>query len=69
MWLSFDDGWKELAEVLPLVRRLHLPVTLFIPSGVVGGDGRFPWLSQCRASELLGASGCPESRFASAGFA
>jgi len=44
VWLSFDDGWKELAEVLPLIRRHHIPVTLFVPSGVLEGDGRFPWL-------------------------
>jgi len=44
VWLSFDDGWREVREVLPLIRRLRLPVTLFIPSGVVQGDGRFPWL-------------------------
>ena len=44
VWLSFDDGWKEFAEVLPLVRRHHIPITLFVPSGVLEGDGRFPWL-------------------------
>lgn len=45
VWLSFDDGWKELAEILPLVQRHHIPITLFIPSGVLEGDGRLPWLS------------------------
>lgn len=44
VWLSFDDGWKELSEVLPLVRSHHIPITLFVPSGVLEGDGRFPWL-------------------------
>ncbi|MEO8128924.1 MAG: polysaccharide deacetylase family protein [Bryobacteraceae bacterium] len=44
VWLSLDDGWKELADVLPLVRRHQIPVTLFIPSGVIQGDGKFPWL-------------------------
>jgi poly-beta-1,6-N-acetyl-D-glucosamine N-deacetylase len=45
VWLSFDDGCKELLEnVLPLVRQRKIPVTLFIPSGIVGGDGLFPWL-------------------------
>jgi hypothetical protein len=43
VWLSFDDGWKEFAEVLPLVRRHHIPITLFVPSGVLEGNGRFPW--------------------------
>ena len=44
VWLSFDDGWKELAEILPLVQKHHIPITLFLPSGVLEGDGRFPWL-------------------------
>jgi peptidoglycan/xylan/chitin deacetylase (PgdA/CDA1 family) len=68
-WLSFDDGWKELGEVLPLVRRLHLPVTLFIPSGVVGGDGSFPWLHNAahpsfsaRQAARKAASRPPDSR-------
>jgi peptidoglycan/xylan/chitin deacetylase (PgdA/CDA1 family) len=69
VWLSFDDGWKELAEVLPLVRRLHLPVTLFIPSGVVAGDGSFPWLHNAthpsfsaRQAARRAASRPPDSR-------
>jgi len=45
VWLSFDDGFREcLTNVLPLVRKHNIPVTLFIPSGIIGGDGRFPWL-------------------------
>jgi poly-beta-1,6-N-acetyl-D-glucosamine N-deacetylase len=45
VWLSFDDGCRELIEnVLAVVRRYKIPVTLFIPSGIVGGDGRFPWV-------------------------
>jgi glycosyltransferase involved in cell wall biosynthesis/peptidoglycan/xylan/chitin deacetylase (PgdA/CDA1 family) len=45
VWLSFDDGCKELLEnVLPLIRQHKIPVTLFILSGIVEGDGLFPWL-------------------------
>ena len=44
VWLSFDDGCKELLEyVLPLVHQYGVPVTLFIPTGIVEGDGIFPW--------------------------
>jgi peptidoglycan/xylan/chitin deacetylase (PgdA/CDA1 family) len=43
--LSFDDGFKELLQaVLPLIHRHKIPITLFIPSGIVEGDGLFPWL-------------------------
>lgn len=45
VWLSFDDGWREtLTDVLPLIRRRNIPVTLFIPSGIIDGDGLFPWM-------------------------
>jgi peptidoglycan/xylan/chitin deacetylase (PgdA/CDA1 family) len=47
VWLSFDDGCSELLKnVLPVVRRYNIPVTLFIPSGIVEGDGQFPWLME-----------------------
>jgi peptidoglycan/xylan/chitin deacetylase (PgdA/CDA1 family) len=44
VWISLDDayrGWLE--DVIPEVRRHRIPVTLFVPTGIVGGDGRFPW--------------------------
>jgi peptidoglycan/xylan/chitin deacetylase (PgdA/CDA1 family) len=45
VWLSFDDGAAALMEdVLPLVRSEQLPITIFIPSGIVAGSGVFPWL-------------------------
>jgi len=53
VWLSFDDGCKELLEnVLPLVRQRKIPVTLFIPSGIVEGDGLFPWLHGKTSTEM-----------------
>lgn len=45
VWLSFDDGFKELLEnVIPLSHQRKLPITVFIPSGIVEGAGLFPWL-------------------------
>ena len=47
VWLSLDDGYKEwIDDVLPLVRQRQLPVTLFIPSGIVENGGQFPWLHE-----------------------
>jgi poly-beta-1,6-N-acetyl-D-glucosamine N-deacetylase len=44
VWLSFDDGCKELIKnVLPVIRNSKIPVTLFIPTGIIGGNGLFPW--------------------------
>ena len=57
VWLSFDDGCKELlANVLPLVRREKIPITLFIPTGIVGGTGLFPWLHSERSVRPHSAS-------------
>jgi len=44
VWLSFDDGCRQLLrDVLPLARDRKIPVTLFIPSGIIAGDGLLPW--------------------------
>lgn len=45
VWFTFDDGWREqLDDVLPIVERYRIPVTLFIPTRIVGGEGKYPWL-------------------------
>ncbi len=45
VWLSFDDGARDLlTSVVPAVRRYSVPVTMFIPSGIIAGNGLFPWL-------------------------
>jgi len=33
-------------NVLPVGRCYKIRVTLFIPSGIVEGDGRFPWVKE-----------------------
>lgn len=68
VWLSFDDGCSELLKnVLPAVRLYNIPVTLFIPSGIVEGNGRFPWLRDAPSGrhaitveELQTIAGYPE---------
>jgi peptidoglycan/xylan/chitin deacetylase (PgdA/CDA1 family) len=72
VWLSFDDGYKEwLSEVLPVVHERRVPVTLFIPSGIVEGAGRLPWVHReqngssanrdsVTVSELKQIAGYPE---------
>lgn len=57
VWLSFDDGYKEwLENVAPVVRQRRVPVTFFIPSGIVENDGRLPWMHRGNGSgaELKG---------------
>ncbi len=52
VWLSFDDGFKELLEnVVPLSRRQNIPITVFVPSAIVGGQGLFPWLHHTMNSQ------------------
>jgi peptidoglycan/xylan/chitin deacetylase (PgdA/CDA1 family) len=70
VWLSFDDGCKELIQdVLPVIRKLKIPVTLFMPTGIISGNGLFPW-PQIKGShgirdsftvaELKQVATCPE---------
>jgi peptidoglycan/xylan/chitin deacetylase (PgdA/CDA1 family) len=55
VWLSVDDGFKELLEtVLPVVRERNIPITIFIPSGIVDGAGLFPWLESERCRNAAG---------------
>lgn len=52
VWLSFDDGFKELLEnVVPLAAQRHIPITIYLPSGVIEGNGWFPWLSHVPSSK------------------
>ena len=45
VWLSIDDGFQELVNnVVPVIREYKVPVTIFLPTGIIEGDGLFPWL-------------------------
>jgi peptidoglycan/xylan/chitin deacetylase (PgdA/CDA1 family) len=67
-WISLDDGYREwLDDLLPVIREYKVPVTLFIPTGIVAGDGRFPWipddLGDCdKAARQNGAPAKPVRR-------
>ncbi|HEX9991109.1 MAG TPA: polysaccharide deacetylase family protein [Chloroflexia bacterium] len=42
--ITFDDGYRCFAEVaMPVLRRLGLPVTLFVPTGFPGAPGKLFW--------------------------
>jgi peptidoglycan/xylan/chitin deacetylase (PgdA/CDA1 family) len=46
VWISFDDGFRDmLANVLPILHQYNLPITLFVPSGILQNHGLFPWLA------------------------
>ena len=65
VWLSFDDAGRELLDaVLPLIREYRIPITLFVPTGIVAGDGRFPWRhgQDSSAQRRLAASVPPSAR-------
>ena len=32
-WISFDDGWREMADALPVLERFEVPVSVFIAPG------------------------------------
>ncbi len=41
--LTFDDAFRNFYEViLPLLREVNVPATLFVPPGFINGDGNHP---------------------------
>ena len=51
VWLSFDDACKELMEnVIPVVQERRIPITLYVPTGILEGDGLFPWVPHSRST-------------------
>jgi peptidoglycan/xylan/chitin deacetylase (PgdA/CDA1 family) len=56
VWLSFDDGFKDLCQnVIPLSRQCNVPITLFIPSEIIAGNGLFPWLHRTANGDFMRA--------------
>lgn len=54
VWLSFDDGFRTFVDnILPVVQQHRIPVTLFIPTGIIQGAGIFPWLAGNRSRHAL----------------
>jgi peptidoglycan/xylan/chitin deacetylase (PgdA/CDA1 family) len=44
VWLTFDDGWKKnVTNVVPVAVEHDIPVTIFISTGPIEGNGVFWW--------------------------
>jgi peptidoglycan/xylan/chitin deacetylase (PgdA/CDA1 family) len=44
VWLSCDDAYREWLDVMaPVIREEGVPITMFVPSGVVEHGGRLPF--------------------------
>ena len=42
--ITFDDGYADnLYNARPLLERYEVPATIFLPSGLIGGDSEFWW--------------------------
>ncbi len=57
--VTFDDAYRGVARlVLPTLKDLGIPVTLFVPTGLVNGEGRTWWdrldaIVRCMDTEQL----------------
>jgi peptidoglycan/xylan/chitin deacetylase (PgdA/CDA1 family) len=55
VWISLDDGWKDnIKNILPIISRYNIPVTIFIYTGAVV-DGAFWWRKVAQSGHLLPA--------------
>ncbi len=42
--VTFDDGYRDnLTAALPVLRERAIPMTIFLATGLVGGECAFPW--------------------------
>jgi peptidoglycan/xylan/chitin deacetylase (PgdA/CDA1 family) len=55
--LTADDGWKTVyTDMFPVIRRMHLPVTLFVNPPMIGRGGAYltwPMIAEMEASGLV----------------
>ena len=57
--ITFDDGWADNAlHAAPILRRMGLPATLFLATGILEGEDAF-WREHLHAMSVL----LPERRF------
>ncbi len=41
VWLTFDDGWKNNLNLLPIIERYNVPITIFLTTGTINANGTF----------------------------
>jgi peptidoglycan/xylan/chitin deacetylase (PgdA/CDA1 family) len=73
--VTFDDGFRSVFELaFPVLDRLGLPATLFVPTGLIGSDrpmswaGLQGWLAGAHAAELVPLGWDELRRLADAGW-
>jgi peptidoglycan/xylan/chitin deacetylase (PgdA/CDA1 family) len=73
--VTFDDGYRSIAEqAAPILARLGLPGTLFVPTQVVGRDAAMTWkgmehyIGGPHEAEMLGMSWAQIASLADAGW-
>jgi peptidoglycan/xylan/chitin deacetylase (PgdA/CDA1 family) len=44
--VTFDDGYRDLLDIAPLLERLKIPATVFVCSGVLDGEASFSWYGE-----------------------
>jgi peptidoglycan/xylan/chitin deacetylase (PgdA/CDA1 family) len=52
--ITFDDGYKcFLTQAMPVLRRLNLPLTLFVPTGFPGEESKLFWWDELHRAIVL----------------
>lgn len=53
VWVTLDDGWREnMKNVIPTITQENIPITFFVSTGPVEGDGIF-WFNLARSHRHL----------------
>lgn len=52
VWFSLDDGWKNNLDLLPIIEKYKIPITIFLSTGCIQ-DGYFWFSLVCKYKHLL----------------
>lgn len=54
IYLSFDDGWKSNLDLIPIIEKYNVPITIFVSVNPIS-EGNYWWeyaLKQCNYSQM-----------------
>jgi poly-beta-1,6-N-acetyl-D-glucosamine N-deacetylase len=53
IWITFDDGWRNNLEIVPIAQKHNVPITIFLATDAVENTGFYWWTLIRKYSNLL----------------